>query len=78
MKTLVHNETKESRFVFVDIDSVVLADNMIYCPNFNIADMNSTNATMVEDVTPPQDWIGGKYLYDNGTWTPNPKWVAQE
>lgn len=75
MKTLVHNETKESRFVFNDGDGVALTENMIYCPGFNIADMNSTNSTLVENVTPPEDWIGGKYLYDAGAWTLNPNWV---
>lgn len=75
MKTLVHNETKESRFVFNDGDGVALAEDMIYCPGFNIADMNSTNSTIVENVTPPEDWTGGKYLYDAGAWTLNPNWV---
>lgn len=75
MKTLVHNETKESRFIFNDGDGVMLAENMIHCPNFGIADMNSSNATLVENVTPPEDWTGGKYLYDAGAWTLNPNWV---
>jgi hypothetical protein len=75
MKTLVHNETKESRFVFADADAVTLTDSVIYCPGFNIADMNSANATLVENVTPPEDWTGGKYLYDAGAWTLNPNWV---
>lgn len=75
MKTLVHNETKESRFVFADTDSVLLTDSVIFCPSFNIADMDSTNSTLVENVTPPDDWTGGKYLYDAGAWTLNPDWV---
>lgn len=47
---------------------------MTYAPNFNIGDLNSTNAVLVENVTPPEDWRGCKYLYD-GAWTLNPKWV---
>lgn len=75
MKTLVHNETKESRFVFNDGDSVILTETLIHCPNFNIVDMNNTNSTLVENVTAPDGWTGGKYLYDAGTWTLNPNWV---
>jgi len=75
MKTLVHNETKESRFVFNDSDGVRLTEGMTYCPSFNILDMNSTNSTLVENVTLPDDWYAGKYLYDAGAWTLNPNWV---
>ena len=75
MKTLIHNETKESRFVFNDGDAVVFDEDRIHTPSFIIADMNSTNSTLVENVTPPEDWTGGKYLYDAGTWTLNHNWV---
>jgi len=77
MKTLIHNITKESKYVWADDAVVTLSEAMIYAPDFNIGDMNSTNATLIENVTPPTDWAGCKYLYD-GTWTLNPQWVAQE
>lgn len=78
MKTLIHNETKQSKYIWADDAVVTLGNEMTTAPEFNIGDMNSTNATLVENVTPPEDWAGCKYLYDNGTWTLNPQWVAQE
>jgi thiamine pyrophosphokinase len=75
MKTLIHNITKESKYVWADTTSVTLSETTTYTPDFNIGDMNSTNATLVENVTPPEDWVGCKYLYDNGTWTVNPNWI---
>ena len=75
MKTLIENATKESKYLFADIDVVSLNTEITIAPEFAIADLNSTNATLVENVTPPEDWAGCKYLYDNGTWTLNPQWV---
>lgn len=75
MKTLIDNITKESKYVWADTTSVTLSESTTYTPDFNIGDMNSTNATLVENVTPPEDWAGCKYLYDNGTWILNPNWI---
>lgn len=75
MKTLIHNESKQSKYIWADDVVITLADDVIYTPDFNIGDMNSTNATLVENVTPPDDWYGCKYLYDAGAWTLNPNWV---
>jgi hypothetical protein len=75
MKTLIENSTKQSKYVWDDDAVVTLGEEMTFAPGFNIGDLNSTNATLVENVTPPDDWVGCKYLYDNGTWTLNPNWV---
>lgn len=75
MKTLIENSTKESKYVWADDAVVTLGDEMTFAPDCNIGDMNSANATLVENVTPPEDWRGCKYLYDAGKWTLNPNWV---
>jgi len=75
MKTLIHNESKLSKYIWADDALVTLGETMICTPEFNIGDLNSANATLVENVTPPDDWAGCKYLYDAGAWTLNPKWV---
>ena len=75
MKTLIKNENKWSLYIFEDSVSVSLGSESITTPDFIIGDLNSSNATMVENVTPPSDWIGCKYIYDNSTWTLNPQWV---
>jgi hypothetical protein len=74
MKTLIENLTKESKYVFEDTVVVTLSTEITTTSEFNIGDMNSTNATLVANVTPPEDWAGCKYLYD-GIWTLNPDWV---
>ena len=37
--------------------------------------MNDTNASLIENVTPPQDWIGNKYKFENDEFVINPDWV---
>lgn len=74
MKTLIEIATKESKYIWADDVEVTIGADMTSAPQLNIADMNSTNATLVENVTPPEDWQGCKYLYDAGAWTLNPNW----
>ncbi len=74
MKTLVHTTTKESRFVFNDEDTVTITDEIVITPLFNVGDMNSSNAELFSNVTPPEDWIGNKYLFDGTAWTLNPEY----
>ena len=74
-KTIIQNGTKQSSYIFDDDVAIQLTDSTIITPNFIIGDLNSGNATLVTDVTPPEDWFGNKYLYDNETWTQDPNWV---
>lgn len=75
MKTLIENATRESKYIWSDDAVITLGNSMTFTPEFNIGDLNSTNATLVDNVTPPDDWYGCKYLYDAGAWTLNPNWV---
>lgn len=75
MKTLIENSTKESKYIWADDAEVMVGDQITYAPGFNIGDLTSLNSTLVENVTPPEDWAGCKYLYDAGAWTLNPQWV---
>ena len=36
--------------------------------NFNIADLDASNAEVHSDVTAPSGWIGGKHTYDGSSW----------
>lgn len=76
MKTLV----KDNKSIYIFDDAEVLditADNIqVGEPaRLIISDCNSSNITLYTDVTPPEDWIGHKYLFDGTTWTENPDWV---
>ena len=75
MKTIVENSTKLSKYIFADDASVTISSDNIVTPNFIIADLNSGNSSMIENVTPPENWSGNRYTYDGSTWTANPDWV---
>jgi len=79
MKTLCFNETTVSAYLFNDATPVeVTSDNTIVGQpvEFFISDMNNTTATLYVNVDAPEDWAGGKYLFDGTSWTANPDYVA--
>ena len=79
MKTIVETSTKLSKYLLADdvtitatADSITVGDPA----QFIIADLNSSNATITENVTnAPEDWMGNKYKLDGTTWSANPDWV---
>ena len=79
MKTIVETATGLSKYLLDD--SVTITDNSDHIvvgdpPKFIVADLNSSNATITENVTnAPSDWTGNKYTFDGTTWTQNPDWV---
>ena len=79
MKTIIENLTKLSKYLFEDSKPVSMGSERITvgdssAPDFYINDLNSSNATLIENVTDsPSDWKGGKYTYDPSA---DPKWVA--
>jgi hypothetical protein len=78
MKTIIENTTKQSKYLLDDNEQVFITGESITVgqpPQFIIADLNSTNATLIEGVSLPDDYVGCKYLYDAGEWTLNPDWV---
>jgi len=73
MKTLVKGNL--SAYLFEDFEVVNVGFDRTIIGNpeqFVIADCNSTNSIMYENITPPGDWAGCKYLYAGGVWTINP------
>ena len=79
MKTIVETSTGLSKYLLAD-DVVITAtanDITVGDPaQFIIADLNSSNATITENVTnAPEDWVGNKYKLDGTTWSANPDWV---
>jgi len=79
MKTIVETSTGLSKYLLAD-DVVITAtaDNITVGDpaQFIIADLNSGNTTITENVTnAPEDWTGNKYTFDGTAWTANPDWV---
>ena len=78
MKTITENSTKLSKYLFEDSKTITVESDRIVIgdtsnPDSIICDLNSSNATLTENVTDaPSDWIGCKYTYDPAA---DPKWV---
>jgi hypothetical protein len=75
MKTIVFNDTNVSAYQFDNAYAITMSSANITTPDFIIVDMDSTNATIHENVTPPVDWQGGKYTFDGTTWAEVEGWV---
>ena len=86
MKTILFLEPDSnpcSKFIFEDDKIISLEENYTQVGDpsdpedrcFKILDLNSNNAVIAENVTPPDDWYGCKYNYVNGVWELCPDWV---
>ena len=75
MQTITFNGSNKSAYIFEDADTLTATAENITTPNFIIGDMNSSNATITTGVTPPEDWKGGKYLFDGSSWSANGDWT---
>jgi hypothetical protein len=73
-KTLLENEARVSKYLFNNDAEITLNDsNIEFLGEVVDTELNSSNSTLVSDVTPPDDWIGKKYIYtEEGTWIQNP------
>jgi len=78
MKTLLRNSDNLSMYIFGDDDSVVLDTNSVTISDWVITDLNNTNSTLVENVTPPSDYARCKYTYSDGVWTVIPGYSHPE
>ena len=78
MKTIIDSKNlskyilEDNTQVSFEIDCVKVNDLNNF--DFIISDLNSINSSLVENVTPPDDWNGNKYFYDNG-FVLNPDWI---
>jgi hypothetical protein len=75
MKTIIENDSKLSKFILQDDVNVTLTEKTVEFDNIIVCDLNQLNATVIENVTPPEDWTGNKYTYENDEFILNPNWV---
>ncbi len=79
MKTIVETSTKLSKYLLADDVTITATSDNITVGDpaqFIIADLNSSNTTITENVTnAPDDWTGNKYKLDGTTWSANSDWV---
>tara|TARA_R110000823_G_scaffold287797_1_gene406029 strand:+ start:1370 stop:1630 length:261 start_codon:yes stop_codon:yes gene_type:complete len=77
MKTITDSQTC-SKYLFADDKAVTVKADCIEVGSpieFIIGDLNSSNATVVEGVTEPEDWYGCKYNYVIDVWELCAGWV---
>jgi hypothetical protein len=78
MKTIIRNDTNVSIHLFNDDAVVSIANDKTTVGNpvtMYILDCTSANTTLHENVTPPSDWKGQKYLFNGTDWTANPNYA---
>lgn len=81
MKTITRNEENISIYAADDdVDITVVADKIIIGgpDDFIMGDRNSSNATLHENVTLPEDYHIYKYKFDGTNWTLNPAFDQEE
>ena len=80
-QTITRNDGNVSLYVFDDSVNVDLSatPNATVRNNggndFDIGDLNSSNATLHTGVTVPDGWMGGKHTYDGSAWGDVSGWV---
>jgi hypothetical protein len=75
MKTITKDNS--SCYLFEDSIRVVIENERTVVGDpeeLIISDINLSNGQVYENVTPPTDWVGNKYLFDGVNWTTNPNY----
>ena len=79
MKTIVSLGTNTSLYIFEDNEVVDMQADRTAVGDplaFYIGDCKTSNAALIENVTPPEDWAVGKYTYTaSGGWEVDPNWI---
>jgi len=74
MKTLTKDGVSVYMFDDAEVVSIEANRTVIGNPETRIiGDCNTSNAVLHENVTPPEGWIGGKYLFDGTDFTFRPE-----
>lgn len=65
---------EDDKQLLIEKDKITVGDPA----DFIIGDCNSGNTVLHQGVTGPENWTGGKYLFDGANWTSNLNWVDPE
>lgn len=80
MQIIVEKETNLSIAMFQDVDTVTIGSSELnasdsYGITYIYKFLNSSNATLHENVITPDDWVSGKYTFDGEAWALNQDWI---
>jgi len=76
MKILVKNSDNLVLYQFADDVKVKLESNRVVTPKLHIAEINSSNCTLVTGVSEKADFKGGKYKWVSDDWADNSDYVS--
>ena len=74
MKTLIKLNSNVSVYIFDDSTFISQDSTSTVVGNpveFYILDCGLNNSKILENVNPPLDWVGHKYIFDGTTWIEN-------
>lgn len=72
MKTVLDSNQVSIHLWHDDGDVQLTPEGLYFNGNLDDTSLTDANATIVENITPPEDWYGRKYLLVAGEWVDNP------
>lgn len=78
MKTILNQENNLSLYIFEDDEIININDENTTIGEpvkTIITDCTSSNCSLVNCETFPDDWDGSKYFFDGTDWTISQKWI---
>lgn len=81
MKIITRTSSNMSLYVLSEDETLTWDDRgmVIGSPEWLIvSDCPADSVTVFDNITPPDDWRGGKYLFDGKAWKVNPDWVEPQ
>ena len=81
MKTLVSISNNKSLYILEDNEPVNFKEDSISFGNPEhtfVPDCNFSNTKIIENISPPEDWDGGKYYFNDGNWVVSQDWLDSQ
>jgi len=76
MKAIITNNNLVKYVFNGDVNIDVQSDKIVVNGEHIILDMNITNSYVLDSITPPEDYVGGKYYFNDSTWIINSEYIA--
>jgi hypothetical protein len=76
MQTITKDNS--SCYLYDDTEIIIIQEDLTIVGNpetLIISDININNGKLYQNVTPPADWEGNKYMFDGTTWSISPSYV---
>lgn len=75
MKTIIRNIDSISIFLLDDACSIELLEESMLVDESIVLDCNISNVSIIEGITPPEEWETLKYSFDGNSWELTQEWI---